>query len=134
MSEFWVVLGAAILSGLGVGSGGFYLLYLTDWRGLGQYAAQGANLVFFVFATLASSLLNLRRGRLPLDTFLPVLLFGLFGAALGSLLTFLLPASLARRGFGLLMIAGGAYTLYTRARAFKKRKKTSPPSKNEGAS
>ncbi len=41
---------AALLTGLGVGSGGFYLLYLTEARGLAQYEAQGLNLLFFFFS------------------------------------------------------------------------------------
>ncbi len=113
---------AAVLAGMGVGSGGFYLLYLTDILGVPQYAAQGANLVFFALATLASSLLHLGRGHITLGGILPLLLAGLLGTVGGSLLTFLLPAALARHAFGAVMIAGGGYTLW---RLLRKRKKKS---------
>lgn len=117
-----VVFFAAVLSGMGVGSGGLYLLYLTDVLGVPQYAAQGANLVFFALATLASSLLHLGRGHITLGGILPLLLSGLVGTVGGSLLTFLVPASLARHAFGLFMIVGGAYTLLLRRRRRRKKK------------
>ncbi|MBQ2719173.1 MAG: hypothetical protein IJF73_03800, partial [Clostridia bacterium] len=74
-----VLFGAAVLSGLGVGSGGLYLLYLTDVLGVGQYAAQGQNLLFFILATLASALLHLGRGSITLKELLPFGAVGLFG-------------------------------------------------------
>lgn len=109
-----VAFGAAILAGLGVGSGGLYLLYLTEVAGVAQYGAQGMNLVFFSAATLASSFLNLRRGWLPAPRLLPLLLFGTLGTVVGALLTLIIPARIARIGFGLVMVAAGGYTLLSR--------------------
>lgn len=109
-----VAFAAAVLCGLGVGSGGLYLLYLTEALGMAQYAAQGMNLVFFSAATLASSLLNLRRGWLPAPRLLLLLLFGTLGTVVGALLTLIVPPRLARVAFGLLMVAAGGYTLLSR--------------------
>ena len=105
---------AALLAGLGVGSGGFLLLYLTDVLGLAQYTAQGINLVFFAAATLASSLMSYRAGRLSVARLFPLLLFGALGSVGGALLTLLFPPAVARRGFGLLLLVGGGYTLSLR--------------------
>lgn len=130
MSGFFVVLIAALLSGMGVGSGGFYLLYLTDVLGVPQYTAQGANLVFFSIATLSSSLISLRGGRIVMPRLLPLLLFGALGTVLGTLATRLLPPESARMGLGLLLVISGLATLRTllleisRKRA---KKRASPP-------
>ncbi len=105
---------AAVLAGLGVGSGGFLLLYLTDVLERPQYTAQGVNLVFFAAATLASSLMSYRAGRLSVARLLPLLAFGALGSVAGALLTLVLPPSAARRGFGLLLLIGGGYTLFSR--------------------
>ena len=123
-----IVFFAAVLSGMGVGSGGLYLLYLTEILGMPQYAAQGANLFFFLLATLASTLLHLGRGRIRLAFLWPLLAAGLVGALGGSLLTLLVPAGIARRAFGVLMIAGGAYTLLGRRLAKKSAKAKGLPS------
>jgi uncharacterized membrane protein YfcA len=130
VSGFFVVLIAALLSGMGVGSGGFYLLYLTDVLGVPQYTAQGANLVFFSIATLSSSLISLRGGRIVMPRLLPLLLFGALGTLLGTLATRLLPPESARMGLGLLLVISGLATLRTllleisRKRA---KKRASPP-------
>ncbi len=105
---------AATLAGLGVGSGGFLLLYLTDALGYPQYTAQGINLVFFAAATLASSLMSYRAGRLSLSRLLPLLVFGALGSVGGSLLTLAVPPAAARRAFGLFLLLGGGYTLFVR--------------------
>lgn len=116
---------AALLSGIGVGSGGFYLLYLTDVAGLAQYTAQGANLVFFTVATLASSLLSLRFHTLSLPRLFAVLTLGIPGAALGALGTLLIPPIAARRALGVLMLVAGTLTLRSALcrRAEKREKK-----------
>ena len=111
MIRFFVVLGAALLSGMGVGSGGFYLLYLTEVAGLSQYTAQGANLVFFSVATLSSSLLSLRGGRLSLARLFPLLLYGALGTLIGAALTHLLPPESAARILGLLLTVSGVLSL-----------------------
>ncbi len=116
----------AVLCGLGVGSGGLFLLYLLRALSMPQYAAQGTNLLFFCFATLASTLTSLRAGRLPLGRLLPLLLFGSLGVLGGALLTLVLPAQTARAGFGAFMLLGGLYTLFGRVLApllARKRKK-----------
>ena len=102
---------SACLAGLGVGSGGFYLLYLTDGAGLAQYTAQGVNLVFFAVATLSSSLVSWQMHRLSLPRLFAILLLGIPGAALGALTTLFIPPLIARRGLALLLLAGGVLTL-----------------------
>lgn len=129
MSEALVALFAALLSGIGVGSGGFYLLYLTDVAGLSQYTAQGVNLVFFTVATLASSLLSLRSHRLSLSRLFALLSLGIPGAFFGGALTLFLPPSAARQGLGLLLLLGGLITLRSALlrRRQKREKKHSRP-------
>ena len=44
----------AALAGMGIGSGGLLVLYLTLIRGTPQLSAQGFNLLFFLFSSGAS--------------------------------------------------------------------------------
>ncbi len=104
----------ALLAGLGVGSGGLFLVYLLGSLGMPQYAAQGTNLLFFCLATLSSTLLSLRAGRLSPGRLLPILPVGILGVLFGSLLTLAVPAEAARVGFGFFMLLGGLYTLFGR--------------------
>ena len=56
--DILVTLLIATLSGMGIGSGGLMVLYLTFVRHAPQLTAQGFNLLFFLFAAAASSLLR----------------------------------------------------------------------------
>ena len=44
----------ALLSGMGIGSGGLLVIYLTLLEKVPQLTAQGINLLFFIFASASS--------------------------------------------------------------------------------
>ena len=102
---------AALLSGMGVGSAGLFVLYLTMVAGYSQPTAQALNLVFFLFSAGASLLVHVRHRRIPwrIVTFFSVC--AIPGALMGSLLAARLDASLLRRLFGGMLTATGLYTL-----------------------
>ncbi len=116
MSGLLLLLFLSTLTGMGVGSGGFYLLYLTDTLGVPQYEAQGMNLLFFLLSSLASTLFSLRAGRLSRKGLLPMLLWGFLGVGLGALLTLFVAPTYARRAFGALLLFGGVRALWDKRR------------------
>lgn len=101
----------ALLSGLGVGSGGLLVIYLTLITQTPQLQAQGINLVFFLFSAGASMLFHLSRRRLIAPLCILLITAGLPGALIGSRLAALLPAALLRRLFGAFLVAAGTLTL-----------------------
>ncbi len=116
MSGFFLLLVLSVLTGMGVGNGGFYLLYLIDTLGLPQYEAQGVNLLFFLLASLASTLVSLRAGRFRGERLFPMLLSGFLGVGLGALLTLFVTPVYARRAFGVLLLFGGVIALFDKGR------------------
>jgi len=113
-------LAIGILAGLGVGSGGLYLVYLDLFTDTPQREAQGLNLVFFVFALLISVAVGLVKGGYRNERLLLSLLFVIPGALTGSYLAGLFPSASLKKGLGLLFIFSGIYTLFT----LKKSKKS----------
>lgn len=109
--DILVSLTVGVLAGLGVGSGGLLILYLTEVDGLGQLAAQGVNLAVFGFALGAAVLVHLHRREIPLPILGFVTVFGALGAVLGSLLTGLFSADALRTGLGVLLLFMGTVTL-----------------------
>ena len=97
----------AALAGMGIGSGGLLVLYLTLIRGTPQLSAQGFNLLFFLFASGASMAIHLSRRRICLATTLVMLIAGIPAALLGSHVALLLPEGLASKLFGLFLVAVG---------------------------
>ncbi|MBQ7379472.1 MAG: sulfite exporter TauE/SafE family protein [Clostridia bacterium] len=97
----------ALLSGLGVGSGGLLVIYLTLLGQVPQLQAQGINLVFFLFSAGASMLAHLSHRQLQAPLCILLIVSGIPGALLGSSLAAVLPAALLRKLFGAFLVIAG---------------------------
>lgn len=107
MIDFIVSASVALLSGLGVGSGGLLVVFLTEYRNVGQLFAQGVNLLFFIFSSGAATAVNLRRRKICYGSVLYLSLGGIIGATVGAVgASFIDPAYL-RIGFGAMLLIGG---------------------------
>lgn len=104
----------AVLSGLGVGSAGLLVIWLTLFEELPQLAAQGLNLVFFLFSSGAALTVHLSRTELLLGAILLMIPGGIAGSLLGTFLAGALPEGILRKLFGLLLIVAGASGLFPR--------------------
>ena len=120
MLDFFVALGVALLSGLGVGSGGLLVVWLTLRRGLSQVAAQGINLFFFIFSSGASTAVNCFRRRIAWRQVIILSIGGVIGAAAGYGVLNMLKPALLKKLFGSMLLITGAPALF---RALPRRKK-----------
>ena len=107
----------AVLSGMGIGSGGLLVIYLTFADALPQLTAQGINLLFFIFSSGAAMTVHLRRRKIFWGAVLAMSVFGVIGALLGSFAAGHLPTSVIRKLFGGMLTVSGIFAL------FKKEKK-----------
>ena len=74
MTEIAVAFIIAVIVGMGIGGGGFFVIYLTLCLGYNQIIAQGTNLLFFLISALASLAVHARRRRLFLAELIPIIL------------------------------------------------------------
>ena len=107
----------SILTGLGVGSGGLYILYLTLIKNIPQAEAQGMNLAFFITATLSAAVVNIIKKRISFPILATVIPFGIVGAIAGCHLASAISSKALSVAFGALLITVGV------AGAVKKGKK-----------
>lgn len=112
MIDFLVSCGVALLSGLGVGSGGLLVVFLTEYRDVGQLFAQGVNLIFFIFSSGASTAVNLRSRNICYGAVTVMSIGGTVGAIVGALVASALAPDLLRIGFGLMLLIGGIPALW----------------------
>ena len=95
---------AGIISGalgaMGLGGGGVLILYLTLIAGVPQIEAQGINLIFFIPAAAVATITYLIKKKITLKKLLPVILFGIPGAAAGTALSKLIGGEWTGRIFG----------------------------------
>ncbi|MBE6555271.1 MAG: sulfite exporter TauE/SafE family protein [Ruminococcaceae bacterium] len=101
----------AILSGLGVGSAGLLVTWLTLIEGMPQITAQGMNLIFFLCSSGVALPVHLFRTPPLWGAVLLLLPTGVLGSLLGGFLAPLLPQAILRRLFGFLLIAAGSLGL-----------------------
>lgn len=101
----------ALLSGLGVGGGGLFTVYLALFTSVSQLTAQGFNLLFFLFAAGASVSIQLFRRKILFWVVILMATSGLIGAMLGSLATGILPEEWLRKAFGVLLVSSSIYSL-----------------------
>ncbi|MEE0967901.1 MAG: sulfite exporter TauE/SafE family protein [Clostridia bacterium] len=109
--DFAFGLAAAVLSGLGVGSGGLLVIYLTMLGEYEQITAQGLNLLFFLFSSGAAMLYHLTHRNINFGVVMVLVGFGLVGAAAGTMLLNLLGGELVRKIFGGMLIFSGVTAL-----------------------
>ena len=108
---FFVALAVALLSGMGTGSAGLLVIFLTLVQGVPQLEAQGLNLLFFLFSAAAALCVHARRTP-PFWGLLPLLIpIGLLGARWGTALALRLPQASLREVFGWFLILSGGIGL-----------------------
>lgn len=97
----------ATLAGMGIGSGGLMVLYLTLIRHTPQLTAQGFNLLFFLFASASSMIVHLLRRHIFWLAVLIMILAGLPAAYLGTRCALWLPDGWITRVFGIFLVIVG---------------------------
>ncbi len=101
----------AILSGLGVGSGGLFVIWLVSVYRVSAPQARGMNLLFFVFSASAALILHWFKKRVDLSLIFKLSLFALIGTLLGTFVSRYVSAMLLRQIFGGFLILAGLYSL-----------------------
>ena len=122
MIDFLVSCGVALLSGLGVGSGGLLVVFLTKYRQIGQLFAQGVNLIFFIFSSGASTAVNLRMRKICYGAVTLMSIGGVVGAIVGAIVASMLAPDLLRIGFGTMLLIGGIPSFLRALKAFLDKK------------
>lgn len=114
MSIFDFVFSAFIgtLAGLGVGSGGLLVIWLTVLDGMDQLAAQGINLIFFVLASSVSLIFHLRKRKILYRSVMLMAIAGVAGTVIGTHLTKYLHPDILRKIFAVMLICAGSISLF----------------------
>ncbi len=107
-----ITLFLATIAGLGVGSGGIYLLWLKEGIKLEERQAIFFNLLFFITALLVATGIHARKKRLDFRFLLQILLFGTPGAFFGRWINAFFSPLLLRAFLGFFLVFSGFFTLF----------------------
>ncbi|MEG0615181.1 MAG: sulfite exporter TauE/SafE family protein [Oscillospiraceae bacterium] len=112
---------AGITASLGLGGGMILIIYLTVFAKMGQVAAQGINLLFFIPIAALSLIIHSKNHLVEWKKILPSILIGLVGAIIGTYLAGLLNPEILQKAFAVFILIVGIKELFS---------KTIPPQKN----
>ena len=101
----------SVLSGLGVGGGGLFVIYLALFTDTPQLTIQGINLAFFLFSASASLIVHLTKRKIFFLAVIVMSFFGVIGALGGSALSRYVGQDLLRKAFGIMLIFTGSFSL-----------------------
>lgn len=100
-----------VLAGLGVGSGGLFVVCLRLFGGVEQLAAQSVNLIFFVASSLAAFAVNVFNGRIAWPVVLAVAVPGCLTAIGGAVIAHRMGSEILAKLFGVMLVGCGAISL-----------------------
>ncbi len=107
---FFIALAIAVLSGLGVGGGGLFALYLKFFSDFSQMEIQALNLLFFLFASFFALVVHLMRRKIYGLALLVLCVFGAIGSLVGSGAARAIEGELLGKIFGVMLILTGVYS------------------------
>ena len=100
----------AALSGMGVGGGGLFVIYLSLFTNIPQITCQGINLLFFILSGGAGFFVHLKKRR-----FFPVTLLlavtAMVGAIAGVIIGGFVSNFILRKAFGTMLVVTGIFSL-----------------------
>jgi len=98
---------AGIISGLAMGGATFLVPALVVFLNYDQHIAQGIGLAFFLPTGIVAAITHYRQGNVKIKLGLYLVIGGVFGAVIGSLLALNTPTDLLKRIFGIFLISMG---------------------------
>lgn len=103
-----------VLASMGLGGGFILVVWLTIFEEIGQRAAQGINLLFFLPIALISLIFHLKNHLVNTKLVKKIALGGVLGAVIGTYGAQLIDNDLLRKLFALFLLAFGLRELFSR--------------------
>lgn len=115
---------SGIVSSLGMGGGTILILLLSIFMGLEQHVAQATNLVFFIPTSIISIIMNLKSKQIDLKISKVIIIYGSFGAVIGSIISNKLQTDNLKRIFGIFLLIIAFFQIYEIYASYRKSSKT----------
>lgn len=103
-----------VMASMGLGGGFVLVVWLTLFADVGQRAAQGINILFFLPIAFVSLIMHLKNGLVNKVLVKKLAAGGLLGAAIGTLVSQAIANELLRKLFALFLLAFGLRELFAK--------------------
>lgn len=115
---------SGIVAALGMGGGTILVLLLSLFTNLGQHLIQGTNLVVFVPTSITAIYMNVKNKTIDYHLSILIIIFGIIGAIIGSLISFKIESDSLKKYFGIFLIFIAIFESYTFFKQYKLNKKS----------
>lgn len=105
---------SGIISGMGVGGGTILIPSLVIFNNLPQQQAQGVNLVVFLPVAIIALFTHYKKGNIDFSFAKLIIVGGVFGAIIGSLLAVKIEPMRLKRYFGIFLLIVGTHELFSK--------------------
>lgn len=103
-----------VMASMGLGGGFVLVVWLTLFADVGQRAAQGINILFFLPIAFVSLIMHLKNGLVNKALVKKLAAGGLLGASIGTLVSQAIANELLRKLFALFLLAFGLRELFAK--------------------
>lgn len=107
MQEFVIGILSGIVSALGMGGGTILILLLGIFTNLEQHLVQGTNLIVFIPVSIIAILINIKNKKIDYKISFQIIIFGMIGAFIGSMLAFKFNNRILKKFFGIFLLIIG---------------------------
>ena len=111
MKLFMIGFLSGIISGMGIGGGTILIPSLIFFTKLTQQQAQGMNLIVFIPVALVALIIHYKENNIEFNYTKWIILGGVVGSIIGSLIALNIESSSLRRYFGFFLLFVGIYEL-----------------------
>lgn len=105
---------SGVISGMGIGGGAVLIPALTFFLKIEQHTAQCTNLYYFIPTAIAALVIHIKNKNIEFKTAVPIMVFGIIGAVLGSFIAVNMPTKLLRRIFAVFLFLMGISQILTK--------------------
>lgn len=119
MIEFLFGIASGTVAALGMGGGTVLILLLSLFTDISQHIIQGTNLIVFIPTSITAIYMNIRHKTIKYKIASVIIISGILGAVLGSLLSFKIENKMLKKYFGFFLILIAIFESYSLFRQYK---------------
>lgn len=103
---------SGIISGMGIGGGTILIPALTVFLNYNQHTAQNINLIYFIPTAIIAIITHTKKGNIEKKVLWKIILFGVIGAVIGSIIAVNINPTLLRKLFAVFLIVMGINEIF----------------------
>ena len=123
MKELLFGIISGTVAALGMGGGTILILLLSLFSNMNQHLVQGTNLLFFIPTSIIAIYMNIKKKTIDYNFSKIVIISGIIGAVIGSLLSFKIDSNSLKKYFGIFLIIISIFEIYSFFTQYKLDKK-----------